>query len=120
VASTVPALSPAKELRTDTSVPTRRHSSRATRAVGSAAMTGEPPRSAAVATGLQQEATAAVAATAAATTAPTIKPFLVPAAGGYVDVVEILDDDAPPPGWGRWENWPAPAPEPAARVLVMR
>jgi hypothetical protein len=34
--------------------------------------------------------------------------------------VEIPDDDAPPPGWGQWENWPAPAPEPAAGVLVVR
>jgi hypothetical protein len=25
-----------------------------------------------------------------------------------------------PPGWGQWENWPAPAPEPATGVLVMR
>jgi hypothetical protein len=37
-----------------------------------------------------------------------------------VDVVEIPDDDAPPPGWGQWENWPAPAPEPVMGVLVMR
>jgi hypothetical protein len=34
--------------------------------------------------------------------------------------VEIPDDDAPPPGWGQWENWPAPVPEPAAGILVMR
>jgi hypothetical protein len=35
-------------------------------------------------------------------------------------VVEIPEDDAPPPGWGQWENWPALAPEPAAGVLVVR
>jgi hypothetical protein len=35
-------------------------------------------------------------------------------------MVEIPDDDAPPPGWGQRENWPAPAPEPAVGVLVMR
>jgi hypothetical protein len=34
--------------------------------------------------------------------------------------VEIPDDDAPPPGWGQWESWPAPAPEAAAGVLVVR
>jgi hypothetical protein len=34
-------------------------------------------------------------------------------------VVEILDDDAPPPGWGQWENWTAPTPKPAAGVLVV-
>jgi hypothetical protein len=35
-------------------------------------------------------------------------------------MVEIPDNDAPPPGWGQWENWPALAPEPAVGVLVMR
>jgi hypothetical protein len=50
----------------------------------------------------------------------TIQPLPVSAAGGQADVVEIPDDDASPPGWGQWENWPAPAPEPAAGVLVMR
>jgi hypothetical protein len=35
-------------------------------------------------------------------------------------VVEIFDDDAPPPGWGQWEDWLALAPEPATGVLVMR
>jgi hypothetical protein len=35
-------------------------------------------------------------------------------------VVEIPDDDAPPPGWGQWENWPAPAPEATTGVLVVR
>jgi hypothetical protein len=55
-----------------------------------------------------------------ATAVPTVPPAPVPAAGGHVAVVEIPDDDAPPPGWGQWENWPAPAPEPAAGVLVMR
>jgi hypothetical protein len=34
--------------------------------------------------------------------------------------MDVPDDDAPPPGWGQWENWPAPAPEPATGVLVMR
>jgi hypothetical protein len=32
--------------------------------------------------------------------------------GDHAVVVEIPDDDAPPPGWGQWENWAAPAPEP--------
>jgi hypothetical protein len=35
-------------------------------------------------------------------------------------MVEIPDDDAPPPGWGQWESWPAPAPEPATGVLVVQ
>jgi hypothetical protein len=33
--------------------------------------------------------------------------------------VEIPDDDAPPSGWGQWEDWPALAPEPALGVLVV-
>jgi hypothetical protein len=40
--------------------------------------------------------------------------------GDWAVVVEIPDDNAPPTGWGQWENWPTPAPEPAAGVLVMR
>jgi hypothetical protein len=35
-------------------------------------------------------------------------------------VVEIPDDAALPPRWSQWENWPAPTPESAAGVLVMR
>jgi hypothetical protein len=35
-------------------------------------------------------------------------------------VVEIPDDDAPPPGWGQWENWPAPTPKPTVGLLLMR
>jgi hypothetical protein len=63
---------------------------------------------------------AAVAATVAATTAPAVPPEPVPTAVDQETVVEIPNDDAPPPGWGQWENWPAPAPEPAAGVLVVR
>jgi hypothetical protein len=57
---------------------------------------------------------------AVATATSAVPPAPVPAAGDQASVVEIPDDDAPPPGWGQWENWPAPAPEPAAGVLVMR
>jgi hypothetical protein len=53
VAPTVPTLAPAKALRSDASVPTRRHSSRAPRAAGSAAAMVEPPRGTAVATGVK-------------------------------------------------------------------
>jgi hypothetical protein len=82
--------------------------------------TSELPRCTVVATGLQQEAAAAAAATAAVTAATKVPPALAPTAGGRAPVVDIPDDDAPPPGWGQWENWPAPTPEPAAGVLVMR
>jgi hypothetical protein len=52
--------------------------------------------------------------------ASAVLPEPVPTTVDQAAVVEIPDDDAPPPGWGQWENWPAPAPEPAAGVLVMR
>jgi hypothetical protein len=55
-----------------------------------------------------------VAATVAATAASAVPPTLVPTAVDQTPVVEIPDDDAPPLGWGQWEDWPAPAPEPAA------
>jgi hypothetical protein len=61
-----------------------------------------------------------VAATVAATTASAVPPAPVPTTVDQAAVVEILDDDAPPPRWGQWENWPVPAPEPAVGVLVMR
>jgi hypothetical protein len=35
-------------------------------------------------------------------------------------LVDIPDDDAPPPEWGQWEIWPVPALEPAAGLLVVR
>jgi hypothetical protein len=35
-------------------------------------------------------------------------------------VVEILDDDIPPPGWDQWVSLPAPAPEPSTGALVVR
>jgi hypothetical protein len=73
-----------------------------------------------MATGLQQEATTATAVTTATTAASAVPPEPVPTAVDQAAVVEIPDDDAQPPGWGQWENWPTPAPEPAAGVLMMR
>jgi hypothetical protein len=35
-------------------------------------------------------------------------------------VVEILDNDTPPPGWDQWGNLPAPVPEPPVGALVVR
>jgi hypothetical protein len=83
-------------------------------------VTTEPPRGTAIAAGSRQEAAAAATVTTAATAASTVPLAPAPAAGDWIAAVEIPDDDAPPPGWGQWENWPAPAPEPAAGVLVMR
>jgi hypothetical protein len=67
VTSIVPALAPAKALRSGAPMTTRRRSSRAARAAASGAATDEPPRNTTVATGPQQEETAAAAAAAAAT-----------------------------------------------------
>jgi hypothetical protein len=53
-----------------------------------------------VAAGSRQEVAAATAVMTMATTVPTVQPFPGPAVGGQADVVEIPDDDAPPPGWG--------------------
>jgi hypothetical protein len=61
----------------------------------------------------------AVVATAA-TAVSSVPLAPTSAAGDRAAVVEIPDDDAPPPGWGQWENWSAPTPEPTAGVLVMR
>jgi hypothetical protein len=43
-----------------------------------------------------------------------------PAGGNQAMVVEVPDDDVPPPGWGQWESLPAPTPETPVGVLVMR
>jgi hypothetical protein len=74
----------------------------------------EPPRDTDVAAGSRQEAAAAAAVTTTATTAPTVPLVPAPAGGDRAAVVEIPDDNASPPGWGQWEDWPALAIEPAA------
>jgi hypothetical protein len=112
----VPALAPAKMLRSGAPAPTKRRSSRVPRA---AAVAGEPPRNTVVATGPQQEVGAVAATTVAATAVASVSPSLIPAAGDQA-VVDIADDNAPPPGWGQWDNRPASAPEPTVGVLVMR
>jgi hypothetical protein len=100
VAPTVPALAPTKVLRSDAFVPTRQRSSRASWAAESVAARSEPSLGTAEATGSQQEATVAAAATAASAARPEPVPTTVDQAG----VVEIPDDDATPPGWVQWEN----------------
>jgi hypothetical protein len=85
-----------------------------------AATTSELPRGAAIATEPQQVATATTKVVTVATTAPSALLASAPADGDQVAVVDVPDDDVPPPGWGQWENLPAPAPEPPLGVLVMR
>jgi hypothetical protein len=87
-------------LRSDASVPTRRRSSRAPRSAGS------------VATGSQQEAAVASAVTTTVTTAPTVPPVPAPADGDQAAIVEIPNDDAPPPGWASGRTGPRQPPSP--------
>jgi hypothetical protein len=47
---------------------------------------------------------AVVEAIVAATATPAVPPEPIPTAMDQAAVVEIPDDDAPPPGWGQWEN----------------
>jgi hypothetical protein len=55
-----------------------------------------------------------------AAAAPSVSLAPTPAGGNQVAVVEVPNDDVPPPGWGQWESLPAQAPEPPVGVLVMR
>jgi hypothetical protein len=65
-------------------------------------------------------ATATTAVVTVAATAPSALPAPAPTGGNQVAVVDVPDDNVPPPGWGQWENLPALAPEPPVGVLVMR
>jgi hypothetical protein len=65
-------------------------------------------------------ASATTAVLTVATTAPSALPTSASAGADQVAVVDVPDDDVPPPGWGQWENLPAPALEPLVGVLVMR
>jgi hypothetical protein len=60
----------------------------------------EPQHGVAVATGSRQEVAVVVAATIAATAVSAFPPAPVPTAVDQAAVVEIPDDDIPPPGWG--------------------
>jgi hypothetical protein len=42
------------------------------------------------------------------------------AGSSQATVVEIPEDDVPPPGWDQWVILPTPAPEPQAGALVRR
>jgi hypothetical protein len=43
-----------------------------------------------------------------------------PAGSSRAVVVEIPDDDSPPPGWDQWVNFPTPSPESQEGALVRR
>jgi hypothetical protein len=57
-----------------------------------------------------------------AVTAPWVPPAPAPAPIGdsQAAVVEIPDEDVPPPGWDQWVNLPALAPETPTGELVVR
>jgi hypothetical protein len=78
------------------------------------------PRSVAAAVEPQQVVAALTAAMTMAVAAPSIPPAPAPVGGSQAAVVEIEDEDTPPPGWDQWGNLPAPAPKPPTGVLVMR
>jgi hypothetical protein len=43
-----------------------------------------------------------------------------PTGGSRAAVVEIPDDDSPPPGWDQWVSFPTPSPESQEGALVRR
>jgi hypothetical protein len=60
------------------------------------------------------------ATTAVAVAAPSMLPAPAIAGTPQAVVVEIPDDDVPPPGWDQWASPPVPAPEASAGALVAR
>jgi hypothetical protein len=69
---------------------------------------------------LQQVVAALTAAMTTTVTASSIPPAPAPVSGSQAAVVEIPNDDTPPPGWDQWGNLLAPASEHSTGVLVMR
>jgi hypothetical protein len=55
-----------------------------------------------------------------AVTALSIPPALAPIDDNQAAVVEIQDEDVPPPGWDQWVSLLVPAPEPPTGALVVR
>jgi hypothetical protein len=45
---------------------------------------------------------------------------LAPADGSLAVVVEVADDDSPPPGWDQWASFPTLSPESQEGALVRR
>jgi hypothetical protein len=68
-----------------------------------------------------QQATMVMTATAGMAVAAPLTLSAPTAAGSpQAVVVEVPDDDVPPPGWDQWASLPASAPEPRTGVLVVR
>jgi hypothetical protein len=140
-------LAPAKVLRSDAAVPTRWHSSRVSWAAGSTATaasegsrgtaaalepqpavaamellqaaTAAETRQAATAAEPRQAATVTTATTATVVAVPSTPPAPAAAGNPRAVVVEVPDDDVPPPGWDQWASLPASAPEASTGALVV-
>jgi hypothetical protein len=68
-----------------------------------------------------QQVVATLSATmTTAVTAPSTPPAPAPIDDSQAAVVEIPDEDVPPPGWDQWVSLPAPAPEPPTGALAVR
>jgi hypothetical protein len=68
-----------------------------------------------------QQVVAALTATMTTTvTAPSVLPAPALVDDSQAAVVQIPDEDVPPPGWDQWVNLPAPALEPPTGALVVR
>jgi hypothetical protein len=92
VVPTVPPLAPAKVLRTDTSIPTRRRSSRPSRAGASTAAAGESPQGPAEASRLRPADQPAMAEPAVAEERPA--PAVVGTQAAAAAVVEVQPAEA--------------------------
>jgi hypothetical protein len=78
------------------------------------------PRQPATGTEPQQAPSVMTATTAVAVAAPPTSPAPAAAGSPIAAVVEIPDDNVPPPGWDQWVSPPASALEPPTGALVVR
>jgi hypothetical protein len=85
-----------------------------------ATVASEGPRSMVAAAEPQQVVAAQSAALTTAITALSALPVPTPVDESQAVVVEIPDEDVPPPGWDQWVNLPAPSPELPTGALVVR
>jgi hypothetical protein len=60
----------------------------------------------------QQAVAAPLAAMTTAVTGPTVPPAPAPIDDSQAAVVEVPNDDVPPPGWDQWVSLPRQPPSP--------
>jgi hypothetical protein len=61
-----------------------------------------------------------MATTATSVAAPSTAPVPAATCSPRATVVEVPDDDVPPPDWDQWASLPVSAPEPSTGALVVR